>query len=126
MRCPAESMQTRRAPSPSRKPPSTPRRRATQPALSSTGTWTAVSPGSKFHQLVGRAGQTDGRLICERRRNTVNRRELLTAIAAHSGTDPKVVDGVLRGFTDVVTATVAKGDPVVLTGFAKFAKIQTK
>jgi DNA-binding protein HU-beta len=56
----------------------------------------------------------------------VNRRELVTAVAAHSGTDPKVVDGVLRGFTDVVTATVAKGDPVVLTGFAKFAKIQTK
>jgi len=56
----------------------------------------------------------------------VNRRELVTAIAAHSGTDSKTVDGVLRGFTDVVTATVAKGDPVVLTGFAKFAKIQTK
>ena len=56
----------------------------------------------------------------------MNRRELVTAVAAHSGTDPKVVDGVLRGFTDVVTATVAKGDSVVLTGFAKFAKIQTK
>jgi len=56
----------------------------------------------------------------------VNRRELVTAVAAHSGTDPKVVDGVLRGFQDVVFATVAKGDPVVLTGFAKFAKIQTK
>ena len=36
------------------------------------------------------------------------------------------VDAVLRGFTDVVCATVAKGDPVVITGFAKFAKIQTK
>ena len=56
----------------------------------------------------------------------MNRRDLVTAIAAHSGTDSKTVDGVLRGFTDVVTATVAKGDPVVLTGFAKFAKIQTK
>jgi DNA-binding protein HU-beta len=56
----------------------------------------------------------------------VNRRELVTAVAAHSGTDPKVVDGVLRGFQDVVFATVSKGDPVVLTGFAKFAKIQTK
>jgi DNA-binding protein HU-beta len=33
---------------------------------------------------------------------------------------------VLRGFTDVVCATVTKGDPVVLSGFAKFAKIQTK
>ena len=56
----------------------------------------------------------------------MNRRELVTAVAAHSGTDMKTVDGVLRGFTDVVLATVAKGDPVVLTGFAKFAKIQTK
>jgi DNA-binding protein HU-beta len=56
----------------------------------------------------------------------VNRRELVTAVAAHSGTDPKVVDGVLRGFTDVVLATVTKGDPVVISGFAKFAKIQTK
>ncbi len=56
----------------------------------------------------------------------MNRRELVTAVAAHSGTEPKVVDGVLRGFTDVILATVAKGDPVVLTGFAKFAKIQTK
>jgi DNA-binding protein HU-beta len=56
----------------------------------------------------------------------VNRRELIAAVAAHTGTEPKVVDGVLRGFTDVVSATVSKGDPVVLSGFAKFAKIQTK
>ena len=56
----------------------------------------------------------------------MNRRELIAAVAAHTGTETKVVDGVLRGFTDVVSATVAKGDPVVLTGFAKFAKIQTK
>ena len=56
----------------------------------------------------------------------MNRRELVAAVAAHSGTDPKVVDGVLRGFTDVVLATVSKGEPVVITGFAKFAKVQTK
>ena len=56
----------------------------------------------------------------------MNRRELITAIAAQSDAEPKTVDAVLRGFTDVVCATVAKGDPVVLTGFAKFAKIQTK
>ena len=56
----------------------------------------------------------------------MNRRELITAIAAHSDAEPKTVDAVLRGFTDVVCATVAKGDPVVITGFAKFAKIQTK
>ena len=56
----------------------------------------------------------------------MNRRELVNAVAAHSGADSKTVDGVLRGFTDVVLATVSKGDPVVITGFAKFAKIQTK
>ena len=56
----------------------------------------------------------------------MNRRELIAAVAAHTGTETKVVDGVLRGFTDVISATVSKGDPVVLTGFAKFAKIQTK
>jgi DNA-binding protein HU-beta len=56
----------------------------------------------------------------------MNRRELVTAIAAHTDTEAKTVDAVVRGFTDVVSATVAKGDPVVLTGFAKFAKIQTK
>jgi DNA-binding protein HU-beta len=56
----------------------------------------------------------------------MNRRELIAAIAAHSDAEPKTVDAVLRGFTDVVSATVAKGDPVVLSGFAKFAKIQTK
>jgi DNA-binding protein HU-beta len=56
----------------------------------------------------------------------MNRRELVNAIAAHTATEAKTVDAVVRGFTDVVSATVAKGDPVVLTGFAKFAKVQTK
>jgi DNA-binding protein HU-beta len=56
----------------------------------------------------------------------MNRRELIAAIAAHTDAEPKTVDAVLRGFTDVVSSTVAKGDPVVITGFAKFAKIQTK
>jgi DNA-binding protein HU-beta len=56
----------------------------------------------------------------------MNRRELITAVAAHTDAEPKTVDAVLRGFTDVVCASVSKGDPVVLTGFAKFAKIQTK
>ncbi|HET9772545.1 MAG TPA: HU family DNA-binding protein [Acidimicrobiia bacterium] len=56
----------------------------------------------------------------------MNRRELIAAVAAHSDAEPKTVDAVLRGFTDVVSATVAKGDPVVITGFAKFSKVQTK
>ena len=56
----------------------------------------------------------------------MNRRELVAAVATHTGTEAKVVDGVLKGFSDVILATVSKGDPVVLTGFAKFAKVQTK
>ena len=56
----------------------------------------------------------------------MNRRDLVNAISAQSGTEAKTVDNVLRGFTDVVLTTVSKGDPVVITGFAKFAKVQTK
>jgi DNA-binding protein HU-beta len=55
----------------------------------------------------------------------MNRRELVDAVAAHTDTDKKTVDAVLHGLTDVILATVAKGDPVAITGFAKFAKVQT-
>ena len=54
----------------------------------------------------------------------MNRRELVGAVAAHSGVEPKQVDAVLKGFTDVVTAVVSKGEPVALSGFAKFAKVE--
>ena len=53
----------------------------------------------------------------------MNRRELVIAIAAQTGLDTKQVDATVRGFTDVVTAVVAKGEPVAITGFAKFAKV---
>jgi DNA-binding protein HU-beta len=56
----------------------------------------------------------------------VNRRELVNAVANQSGTEAKTVDNVLKGLTDVILATVSKGDPVVVSGFAKFAKVQTK
>jgi DNA-binding protein HU-beta len=52
------------------------------------------------------------------------RRELVQAVAAHSGADAKQVDAVLRGFTDVVTAVVSKGEPVSISGFAKFSKVE--
>jgi DNA-binding protein HU-beta len=54
----------------------------------------------------------------------VNRRELVQAVATQTGAEPKQVDNILRGFTDVVTAVVAKGEPVAITGFAKFAKVE--
>jgi DNA-binding protein HU-beta len=54
----------------------------------------------------------------------MNRRELVQAVAAQTGVDTKQVDQVLRGFTDVVTAVVSKGEPVGITGFAKFSKVE--
>jgi DNA-binding protein HU-beta len=53
----------------------------------------------------------------------VNRRELVNATAAHTGVDAKTVDAVLKGFQEVTTAVVAKGEPVAITGFAKFVKV---
>jgi nucleoid DNA-binding protein len=53
----------------------------------------------------------------------VNRRDLVNAVATHTEKDRKEVDEVLRGFTDVVTAVVAEGEPVSITGFAKFVKV---
>ena len=54
----------------------------------------------------------------------MNRRELVNAIAAQTELEPKQVDAALRGFTDVVTAVVSKGEPVAITGFAKFSKVE--
>ena len=53
----------------------------------------------------------------------MNRRDLVAAIAEATGEDKKLVDSMLKATTDVFTATVGGGDPVVISGFAKFAKI---
>ena len=55
----------------------------------------------------------------------MNRRELVRAIAAHTDMDPKEVDKAVKGFTEVVTAVVAQGEPVAITGFAKFSRRET-
>ncbi len=54
----------------------------------------------------------------------MNRRDLVKAVAAHTGLDGRHVDAALKGFQDVVTAVVSKGEPVSISGFAKFAKIE--
>jgi DNA-binding protein HU-beta len=54
----------------------------------------------------------------------MNRRDLVKAIAAQTETDPKTVDAVLKGFTDVTTAVVSKGEPVAISGFCKFSKVE--
>lgn len=54
----------------------------------------------------------------------MNRRDLVKAIAAQTEVDGKTVDAVLKGFTDVTTHVVSKGEPVAITGFCKFAKVE--
>jgi DNA-binding protein HU-beta len=53
----------------------------------------------------------------------VNRRELVLAVANQTDYDRRDVDEILRGFTDVVTAVVARGEPITVTGFCKFSKV---
>jgi DNA-binding protein HU-beta len=54
----------------------------------------------------------------------MNKRDLAKAVAVHSDVDLSTVSKVLDGFTDVVTAVVSKGEAVMMTGFAKFAKVE--
>lgn len=56
----------------------------------------------------------------------MNRRELVNAVAGHTGQGSKEVDGTIRGLVDVIIANVAKGEVVSIPGFAKFSKRQTK
>jgi DNA-binding protein HU-beta len=53
----------------------------------------------------------------------MNKRELAKAVAVQADVDLKTVSNVLESFTDVVTAVVSKGEPVAITGFAKFVKV---
>lgn len=54
----------------------------------------------------------------------MNRRELVKVVAAHGDLDAKQVDATLRTLTEVITAVVAKGEPVNISGFTKFAKAE--
>ena len=64
--------------------------------------------------MTGRASATMG---------PMNKRELAKAVAVQADVELKTVISVLDGFTDVVTAVVAKGEPVSIPGFAKFVKV---
>lgn len=54
----------------------------------------------------------------------MNKKELTLAIAAHTGIDPKTTAAVIAGMQDVILATVAKKEDVVLTGFLKASLVQ--
>jgi len=53
----------------------------------------------------------------------VNRRELVQATAVQAELDPKLVDRAIKAMTDVITSVNAKGEPVAISGFAKFARV---
>ena len=54
----------------------------------------------------------------------MRKRDLAQAVAAHTDVDPKVAATVIDGTLEVILATVAKGEDVALTGFAKFSKVK--
>ena len=53
----------------------------------------------------------------------LNRRELVLALAERTETDRRTADEMLSAFTDIVTETVSTGEPVAISGFAKFARV---
>jgi DNA-binding protein HU-beta len=54
----------------------------------------------------------------------ITKTDLITAVAAHTGSTSKDVASVLAGLEDVVVANVAKGEKVVVTGFLTFDRVQ--
>src|SRR3954449_7117023 len=54
----------------------------------------------------------------------MRKRDLAQAVATHTDVDPKVAAKVIDGTLEVILATVAKGEDVALTGFAKFSKVK--
>jgi DNA-binding protein HU-beta len=53
----------------------------------------------------------------------MNRRELVAELAERTDSDKRTTDAALQAFIDVVTDTVAKGEPVAISGFCKFARV---
>ena len=53
----------------------------------------------------------------------MNRRELVLALAERTDNDRRSTDELLTAFTDIITETVSKGEPVAISGFAKFARV---
>jgi DNA-binding protein HU-beta len=53
----------------------------------------------------------------------MNRKELVSAVAAHTGLEPRDVDKAMKGMTEVIEAVAAKGEQVTISGFAKFARV---
>jgi DNA-binding protein HU-beta len=66
----------------------------------------------------------DGEATESAKGGTLNRRELINAVASTVDADAKEVERFLSGLTDTITSTVARGEQVAISGFAKFAKVE--
>ncbi len=53
----------------------------------------------------------------------MNRSQLLNELAERNEVSRKEADGFLTSFTELITATVATGEDVAISGFAKFRRI---
>ena len=53
----------------------------------------------------------------------MNRRDLVAALAERTDIDKRSADAALQAFIDTVTATVSTGEPVMISGFLKFARV---
>ena len=56
----------------------------------------------------------------------ITKAELVELVAAQAGTDKTTAAAVLKGFEEVVLASVTKGDKIVLTGFVSFEQVHKK
>ena len=54
----------------------------------------------------------------------MNRKELVAALAERTESEKKAADAFLSAFTDIVTETVSTGEPVAISGFCKFARVE--
>jgi hypothetical protein len=52
----------------------------------------------------------------------MNRRELIAALAERLETDKRSAEHSLQAVQDLITESVAKGEAVAISGFAKFAR----
>ena len=56
----------------------------------------------------------------------MNRRELIAALAERLDTDKRSAEHALQAVQDLITESVAKGEAVAISGFAKFARVDRK
>jgi DNA-binding protein HU-beta len=58
--------------------------------------------------------------------DTISKADLVAQVAAQAGTDKTTAAAVLKAFEDSVTALVAGGTKVALTGFVSFEQVAKK